>query len=196
MFTFTTQNKYDEIPAFGSKLQPGFYNAQIVKVDACTSQNGNEQLKLTVEVTDRDVFIQVTEYLTLTQKSVWKLERWLAACGYEFRKGEQIVINPATFLGRRLVVLTYMTPGKELNNDGSEKLFVSILRVMRPQDCPALGELEPQEYQRYGLAPDGTDLHRARPQTPMSKRAPNIQQNKWSGRPADYNYPEEDDLGF
>lgn len=205
MFTFKAQNKFDEQPSFGSSLKPGFYNAQIVKVDAETSQAGNPQLKLTVEITNGNTFIQITEWLTLTQRAAWKIERWLAACGYQFAAGEQIDINQNTFLGRRCVVLTYMTPGKETNADGSEKLFVSILRAVRPEDAPCLGPLELDEYPTYGLAADGTDAHRARAKAPAQQSGwgakpapqPARQQNGWSrGRNTNYDYPEEDDLGF
>lgn len=205
MFTFKTQNKHDEQPSFGNMLKPGFYNAQIVGVKAETSQTGNPQLKLTVEIADGHSSVQVTEWMTLTQKAAWKIERWMAACGYEFGAGQQIDVNGRTFAGKRLVVLTYMTPGKELSSDGTEKLFVSILRVMRPQDCPCIGALEPEEYPTYGLAADGTDIHRARAAAPKnngwnatpapaaSKPAP----KGWNrGQNAAYQYPEEDDLGF
>lgn len=204
MFTFKTQNEHDKQPSFGALLRPGFYNAKIVGVVAETSQAGNPQLKLTVEVYASNTTLQLTEWMTLTQKSAWKIERWMAAVGYEFGKGQQVDVDERTFAGKRLVVLTYMTPGKEPNSDGTEKLFVSIMRAMRPQDCPCIGELQPEEYATYGLAPDGTDIHRPRAKAPQannwnkpvaaaSKPAP----KGWStGRNTNYNYTEEDNLGF
>lgn len=215
MFQFNTRNSYDKQNVGGSGFtQAGYYEAKILAVEPTRSKAGKDMLKLTVELDTGGVrCIEVSEYLILHSDHAWKLEQYLAAVGKQFGAGENVTIDRDTFLGGKFVALTYNEPGMT----NPDKLYIKIMHALRHADAKHMGALTQEELEYYGLNMDGTRRNSAserravaqqqQPQNaawsnpaPMGRAA----NNGWGNnahpghqRPqADWQYPEEDDIGF
>ena len=180
MFKFRTKNSSTEqkMTAAGS-IPAGIYPAVIVDVQERTSKAGNPMLVLTVDVKpEAGRSIEVAEYIPLTERSAWKVERWLAACGHTFREGEEVTLEPGMLLGKKPLVLTYNEPGQK----DSSKLYMRILAALTLGEVKHKGPLNPAELREYGLTSVGTLAGSAAP-APQKK-------------PAAPTFDEDDDLGF
>lgn len=185
MFKFRTKNSSNEQKMTAAGHVPaGIYAAAIVDVQERTSKNGNPMLVLTLDVKpEAGRSIEVAEYIPLTERTAWKVERWLAACGHVFDEGQEVTLEPRMLLGRKPMVLTYNEPGQK----DASKLYMRILAALTLAEVKYKGPLKPEELRQYGLNEDGTmggesSTQKATP-TPKSKPAPAT-------------FEEDDDLGF
>ncbi|MBR5878690.1 MAG: DUF669 domain-containing protein [Akkermansia sp.] len=185
MFKFKTRNSSNEQKMTAAGHVPaGIYAAAIVDVQERTSKSGNPMLVLTLDVdAGGGRSIEVAEYVSLTERTAWKVERWLAACGHVFDEGQEVTLEPRMLLGRKPMVLTYNEPGQK----DSSKLYMRIMAALTLAEVKYKGPLKPDDLRQYGLNSDGTMAGDSSTQkathTPKSKLAPAT-------------YDEDDDLGF
>jgi hypothetical protein len=179
MFKFKTRNSSNEQKMTAAGHVPaGIYAAAIVDVQERTSKSGNPMLVLTLDVdAGGGRTIEVTEYVPLTERTAWKVERWLAACGHVFDEGQEVTLEPRMLLGRKPMVLTYNEPGQK----DSSKLYMRILAALTLGEVKHKGPLSPAELREYGLTADGTLAGASAPQQ-KKQAAPT--------------FDEDDDLGF
>lgn len=162
----------------------GIYAGTIVDVQERTSKNGNPMLVLTLDVdAGGGRSIEVAEYVPLTERTAWKVERWLAACGHVFDEGQEVTLEPRMLLGRRPMVLTYNEPGQK----DASKLYMRILAALTLAEVKYKGPLKPEDLRQYGLNADGTMAGEN-----GTQKATNAPKSK----PATATFEEDDDLGF
>lgn len=192
MFKLTTRNSYDNQAIGGNQTTPpGFYPAKILAVEPMRSRSGRDMLKLTIEVDSGGVrCLEVTDYLILHSDFAWKIEQYLAAVGCQFGAGEEVTIEPRTFLGGKFIAITCNEPGMK----NPDRLYLKVYHAVRPQDAPHMGELTPDELRHYGLNSDGTQARseqRAVAQQQQPQNDPwrnqnsmgNGQQQNWGHQP-------------
>lgn len=179
MFQLRTKSRFDQQSVGGSQpTAPGYYFAKILSVEPTNSRSGKAMLKLSIEVdTGAPRCLEVVDYLILHSDHAWKIEQYLAAVGVQFEAGQDITIEPRTFLGGKFVAVTCNEPGMK----NPDRLYLRILHAVRPQSAPHMGALTPEELEYFGLNADGTQKGAER--RAVAQQQP-VQNAAWQNPPA------------
>lgn len=179
MFQLRTKSRFDQQSVGGSQpTAPGYYFAKILSVEPTNSRSGKAMLKLSIEVdTGAPRCLEVVDYLILHSDHSWKIEQYLAAVGVQFEAGQDITIEPRTFLGGKFVAVTCNEPGMK----NPDRLYLRVLHAVRPQSAPHMGALLPDELEYYGLNPDGTQKGAER--RAVAQQQP-VQNASWQNPPS------------
>jgi len=86
----------DNMPRF---VEPGEYLLTVVEASETVSRNGDDMIKLKLEIEDRGVHLY--DYLVATEKSFWKIDTFLKAIGEEVVEGEEVELCAADLEGRQ-----------------------------------------------------------------------------------------------
>lgn len=133
-------------------LEPGIYQAVIIRADHEVSKKGTPQLCLEVDiynpVTGKPSMVKTWE--PCTQKTVFRIEQLFAACGKVFGKGESISVDENWLRGKKCAVVTCI---RKTDQGGR---FCEIIRFMNPKDVDEFGPLSDDRREYYCINPDGT----------------------------------------
>ena len=133
-------------------LEPGIYQAVVVRADNEVSKKGTPQLSLEVDiynpVTGKPTMVKT--WVPCTQKTVFRVEQLFAACGKVFAKGESISVDENWLRGKKCAVVTCI---RKTDQGGR---FCDIIRFMNPKDVAEWGPLSEEKREYYCILPDGT----------------------------------------
>ena len=154
MFKFTTKYSSTEQKLTGGGTIPaGVYSSKIVEVTEKESKAGNPMLVLTLEVDPvKGRTVDVAEYLLLNERSAWKIERWLAACGHTFGAGQEVTLSKDMLLGKKPMVATYYEPSSK----NPSQLYLRILTPLTLNEVTKKGPMDAEMLESFGLRADGT----------------------------------------
>ena len=155
-------------------LEPGIYQATIIRADHEVSKKGTPQLCLEV-----DIYNPVTGKPTMektwvpcTQKTVFRVEQLFAACGKVFGKGESISVDENWLRGKKCAVVTCIRKSEQGGR------FLDIIRFLNPKDVDEFGPLSEDRREYYCINPDGTRGTREK-----GEAAAQPKQNAWLQAP-------------
>lgn len=113
-------------------VPPGIYDIEVVSAaEKISKTSGNEMIVL-----DCQILLpggkrgpEVSEFLTFTQRSLWKVDQVRAACGMAVVPGEEIDVEPKHFEGATATVEIGEKPG-----DKGDVKFNTIERWLLPDE--------------------------------------------------------------
>lgn len=104
-------NNYTQDPQRFPVLENGTYEAQVASYKYGTSQNGNEQIVLTLRVYHEDEEFSVMDWLPNTPGSQWKVKMFTEAVGQTYERGGSLDMEKA--LNKLFKVVVVKKPRKD-----------------------------------------------------------------------------------
>lgn len=129
---------------YGVHLAPGYYPCRIHNAEEKTSSKGNDQVALTLYVGDQRGLEIVNEYLTFSEKALWKIDQFCYAIGDDPTPGKSIVIDATMLIGRTCWV---KTREEEIETRNGNRVTVSKVDHFLRRDQVPVGDPEPVRQQ-------------------------------------------------
>ena len=161
----TTMNSQEASERKQFTLVPGYYSLTAITCEDKQSKAGNDMSVVTF--LHQESQEKLSYYLLYGEKTVWKIERFIAALGVKFDKFLAIDINDQLCRGRSLTALIGYEHG---SNEGVK--FPRIIDVFNPQlsSAPLVGAIPPEQYEMHRLTKDGYDPY-SKPKVPQQQAA-------------------------
>ena len=139
MFSYISEGE----PGEYGFLPAGVYEGKIVKMEEGSSQGaktrGCPQLAVHIRAFGPEGAATVRHYLTASKDLAWKIDLFVKnVTGKVFEAGQQVIINPAEYLGKPCYVRLSVKRGDKPRADGSYPEFSNCEDVLGPDEARAI----------------------------------------------------------
>lgn len=154
MFSYISEGE----PSEYGFLPAGVYEAKIVKMEEGISQGaktkGCPQLIVHIRAFGSDGASTVRHYLTAAKDLVWKIDLFVKnVTGNVYNPGQQVIINPAEYIGRTCYVRLSVKTGDKPRADGTYPEFNNCEDVLDPDEAQAIMAAQNRAAAGSGRAP-------------------------------------------
>lgn len=139
MFSYISEGK----PSEYGFLPAGVYEGKIVKMEEGISQGaktrGCPQLAVHIRAFGPEGAATVRHYLTASKDLTWKIDLFVKnVAGKVFEAGQQVIINPAEYIGRTCYVRLSVKQGDKPRADGTYPEFSNCEDVLDQDEARAI----------------------------------------------------------
>lgn len=141
MFSYISEGEPQE---YGF-LPAGIYEGKIVKMEEGVSKGGKTmgcpQLIVHIKAFGTEGSATVLYFLTAKKEIMWKIDSFVKnVSGKIFNPGQQVIINPADYVGKTCYVKISVKEGNKPKPDGTYPLFSNCDDVLDPDEARAIME--------------------------------------------------------
>jgi len=154
MFSYISEGE----PSEYGFLPAGVYEGKIVKMEEGISQGaktkGCPQLAVHIRAFGPKGAATVRYFLTASKDLTWKIDLFVKnLTGKVFEAGQQVIINPAEYLGKTCFVRLSVKQGDRPRADGTYPEFSNCDEVMDPDEAQAVMAAQDRVAAGSGRAP-------------------------------------------
>lgn len=154
MFSYISEGE----PSEYGFLPAGVYEGKIVKMEEGISQGaktrGCPQLAVHIRAFGPEGAATVRYYLTNSKDLAWKIDLFVKnVTGNVYQPGQQVIINPAEYLGKPCYVRLNVRQGDKPRADGTYPEFSNCEDVLGPDEARAIMAAQDRTAAGRGGAP-------------------------------------------
>lgn len=119
-------------------LEEGIHSAFLFNLEEKMSKSGNPMLVATYKIAKGSDKYEVTDFMVLTEKALFRVKQFLEGFGMVVPKGA-MEFNPDELIGQEVQI---EIEHEKVMRDGKERTYLRVKRVVKKEDGGMIGDLD------------------------------------------------------